>query len=869
MIGRTISHYKVVDKLGEGGMGAVYKAEDTTLHRLVAIKALSSHLSENDEARERFVREAQAASSLNHSNITTVYELLEDEGEQFIVMEYVDGKTIRDVVESSRVSIRKAVDILIQAAEALGAAHNKGILHRDVKSANIMVSMEGNVKVMDFGLAHLEDRSQLTRTGTTMGTLAYSSPEQLVGNPVDKRSEIFSLGVVFYELLTGQLPFKSPSEGELVFEIINTEQELLTTCREDVPENVCSVVNKMLIKKPELRYQNCGELVSDLKAIQSEMETTTVQISGVGEGRSRARTRTIAAAIVGGVALMAFYFLVLASSPQKKPSLAVQPFSVSGFMPGEMIEESFAREIRDKLASIGAIDLRIFFSATNYPYEERSIREIGEDLDIEYLLIASVNKTEVSDGSVLVTVKPQLIRTDDASVYWTPANPYLTEDSRLIDIQPVFVQQLLLALGIELSTTEQEIIEGRPTENLEALRVYRQAIALWENADNNEDRTRSTQNLYSAISMDSTFAQAWAEFSKKLSEVTIAPGGHSSEDARLAAIRAIELNPVLPDGYCALGHYYYYFLKDWSQAIVNYEEALNLRPNDIESARHVALVYRRRGRWDNALEQFHNVLRLNPLDTTHLRDFTKTHLMLRDYKKARRWCAEWIQLDSSWYQEWQRYYYGALLSLLSKGDIKESLSMLEAMSDQSLTAFVEIGATSHRTRTLLRIHPDFFKKAYERIPPDSTHQYHNRFLGLAEIEFGLGNLDLAIAYFDSVVVHHDIHPSPYSSMFYTTISTLEYAQALVETGEITEGIRIGEEIAPQFTVSMDAFDAPETAVDLAELYVRAGEYEKAINQLDYVLGIPAFLSVAVLKIDPIWNPLRDLPEFKALLRKYR
>ncbi|MFC1629444.1 serine/threonine protein kinase [Gemmatimonadota bacterium] len=279
MIGRTISHYKIVDKLGEGGMGAVYKAEDSTLNRLVAIKALSSHLSENDEARERFVREAQAASSLNHSNITTIYELLEDDGEQFIVMEYVDGKTIRDVVESSRVSIRKAVDILIQSAEALEAAHNKGILHRDVKSANIMVSMEGNVKVMDFGLAHLEERSQLTRTGTTMGTLAYSSPEQLVGSPVDRRSEVFSLGVVFYELLTGQLPFKSPSEGELVFEIINTEQDMLTTCREDVPESVCSVVNKMLIKKPELRYQTCGELLTDLKAIRSELETTTVQIS--------------------------------------------------------------------------------------------------------------------------------------------------------------------------------------------------------------------------------------------------------------------------------------------------------------------------------------------------------------------------------------------------------------------------------------------------------------------------------------------------------------------------------------------------------------------------------------------------------------
>jgi len=302
MIGKTISHYKIVDKLGEGGMGSVWKAEDTTLNRLVAIKVLSSHLAENEEARERFVREAQATSSLNHSNITTVYELLEDDGEQYIVMEYVDGKTIRDVVESSRVSIRRAVDMLIQAAEALGAAHNKGILHRDVKSANIMVSMEGNVKVMDFGLAHLEERSQLTRTGTTMGTIAYSSPEQLVGAPVDKRSEIFSLGVVFYELLTGQLPFKSPSEGELVFEIINTEQDMLTTCREDVPENVCSVVNKMLIKKPELRYQTCGELLTDLKAIRSELETTTVQISTAGDA-SRAKKNALTIGIASAVVI--------------------------------------------------------------------------------------------------------------------------------------------------------------------------------------------------------------------------------------------------------------------------------------------------------------------------------------------------------------------------------------------------------------------------------------------------------------------------------------------------------------------------------------------------------------------------------------
>jgi len=325
MIGRTISHYKIVDKLGEGGMGSVWKAEDTTLGRLVALKALSKQLAENEEAKARFVREAQAASSLNHANITTVHELLEDEGEQFIVMEYVEGKTIRDIVESSHVSIRKAVDIIIQAAEALEAAHNKGILHRDVKSANIMVSMEGNVKVMDFGLAHLEERSQLTRTGTMMGTLAYSSPEQLTGAPVDRRGEIFSLGCVFYELLTGQPPFKSPSEGELVFEIINTEQDRPSKLREDIPEKIEAVITRMLEKKPELRYQSCGELLADLKAIHSELETTTVEVSTYLAAVTAKRKKVLAFSAVAAVLIIgaAAVFLTRKGGPELDPNRVV------------------------------------------------------------------------------------------------------------------------------------------------------------------------------------------------------------------------------------------------------------------------------------------------------------------------------------------------------------------------------------------------------------------------------------------------------------------------------------------------------------------------------------------------------------------
>ncbi|MFC1559002.1 protein kinase [Gemmatimonadota bacterium] len=278
MIGRTIGQYQVIDKIGEGGMGAVYKAEDTTLHRLVALKTLAHSLSNDPEAKERFVREAQAASALNHPNITTVFELVQDkkDNSQIICMEYVEGKTVRDMVESGRVGVKKAVEVVLQTAKALGTAHQKGILHRDIKSSNIMVTMEGRVKVLDFGLAHLEERSQLTRTGTTLGTLSYSSPEQITGAGYDQRSEIWALGVVLYELLTAQLPFSSASEGELVFSIINNEQEPPTRLREDIPESVERILLRMLEKDPSERYQNCSELISDLIETRGSLETSTL-----------------------------------------------------------------------------------------------------------------------------------------------------------------------------------------------------------------------------------------------------------------------------------------------------------------------------------------------------------------------------------------------------------------------------------------------------------------------------------------------------------------------------------------------------------------------------------------------------------------
>ncbi|MFQ5653028.1 MAG: protein kinase, partial [bacterium] len=283
MIGKTISHYKILDKLGEGGMGVVYKAEDTKLERTVALKFLSL-TSIGDEEKKRFKREAKAAAALNHANIAHIYAIDESDGQMFIAMEFIDGKSLEEIVGDGHarpLPLDDAINYATQIAAGLQAAHEKGIVHRDIKSANIMITDKGQVKIMDFGLAKLANRSKMTVEGSTLGTAAYMSPEQARGEALDRRSDIWSLGVVLYEMLSGQLPFKGDYEQAVIYSILNEEPEPLTALRTGVPMKLEEIVNKLLAKDPRDRYQNIMELPVDLKNV-SLQKTTTSQIHSSG-----------------------------------------------------------------------------------------------------------------------------------------------------------------------------------------------------------------------------------------------------------------------------------------------------------------------------------------------------------------------------------------------------------------------------------------------------------------------------------------------------------------------------------------------------------------------------------------------------------
>ena len=268
MIGTTVNHYKILEKLGEGGMGVVYKAEDTSLKRTVSLKFLAFELTRDQEAKERFVHEAQAASALEHNNICSVHEIGETEdGRLFIAMSCYDGELLKSRMESGPLPVDLAIDIALQTAQGLAKAHSTGIIHRDVKPANIFITNDGTVKLLDFGLAKLSSQTRLTKTGKTVGTAAYMSPEQTRGDEVDQRTDIWSLGVVIYEMLSGKLPFPGDYEQAIIYGILNAEPEPLTALQAGIPLQLQRIVEKATAKNPDKRYQRAEEIIADLQTV--------------------------------------------------------------------------------------------------------------------------------------------------------------------------------------------------------------------------------------------------------------------------------------------------------------------------------------------------------------------------------------------------------------------------------------------------------------------------------------------------------------------------------------------------------------------------------------------------------------------------
>jgi serine/threonine protein kinase len=535
MIGEMILHYKILDKLGEGGMGVVYKAEDTKLKREVAIKFLPHNISTNEEERKRFEIEAQSTASLNHTNIAHIYAIEETGNEKFIVMEYIDGIELKDKIKADSISINEAIKIAVQIAEGLEAAHKKGIVHRDIKSQNIMINGEGKVKIMDFGLAKMKGEAQLTKAGSTVGTSAYMSPEQAKGEEIDHRTDLWSYGIVFYEMLTGQMPFKGEYDQAVIYSVLNETPESVNTLKTDMPAGLSNIINRLLQKNPSNRYSSAREVLNDLKSINISADSHVQEQSSL-------------------IAVLAFKDM----SPQKDQ---------------DYLCEGLAEELINALTKIKSLRVTARTSAFAFKEKQLDIREIGSKLNVETILEGSVQK---SANRLRITA--QLINVEDGYHIWSER--YDREMKDVFDIQDDITENIVQALKMVLTNEEKQSIQSFPTSEIEAYeyflkgRQFLNQLALYE----------AREMFEKAVEKDVSYALAYAGLAETHSWMYEWRGAKTEdlEAARFNSRKASELAPQLAESHISYG-YVLSLDSRYDEAKKEFQKAINIDPNFFEA----------------------------------------------------------------------------------------------------------------------------------------------------------------------------------------------------------------------------------------------------------------------------------------------
>jgi TolB-like protein/Flp pilus assembly protein TadD/tRNA A-37 threonylcarbamoyl transferase component Bud32 len=878
--GTKFGPYEILAPLGAGGMGEVYRAKDARLDRTVALKVLPEKFFEDEERKSRFEREAKLLAALNHPNIAVIYAFEEISGSStsprrhLLAMELLEGETLREKLGSPLPS-KKAVEYAVQVAHGLAAAHEKGIVHRDIKPENLFVTKDGRIKILDFGVAKLTEPALSsvsvteaptaapgTEAGVVMGTVGYMSPEQILGKPLDARSDLFSLGVVLYEMLSGKRPFKKDTAPETMAAILKEEPPQLSGTNQTVPPGLDRIVRHCLEKDPGNRFHSAKDVSFALET--SSTEPTT----GAGREPRHRLTRTgLAAAVVVALAAAA---LLWSRRPAPKPApatpqparIVVFPFENLGPPEDAYFAGGMTEEITSRLATVGGLSVISRTSARQYDRKGKTARDIGKDLGVTHVLDGSVRWDRGAGGVGRVRITPHLVRVFDDTQLWAQTFDRVMGD--VFAIQSEIAEGVVSRMGVALEADTRASLRVQPTGNLDAYQAYLRGRNFTSQPHFSEAAWRGAVESYQrAVELDPRFVLAFAELSKAHARLYYLRADHSSERRNLALAalrRAQELSPDAPEVHLAAGFCRFWAERDPDSALKEFAMAESARPGGADAVDARAEALRMTGRWKEALEQYRRAAEMSPQDAHIATELALTASWLRRFDEALAAANQAIALapDMAWPYLAKAFNYWTWNRGSNEG--RATLASVPAGHEWALWAWFWQEMLDGRPREALRrleaARQDWIRQKMWAMPKSLL-------AGLAHE--ALGEREAARAAFEAArpLLEAEVAKHPDDARLRSSLG-IAYAGLGRKEDAIREGLR-ATDLLP---LEKDAMYGFPHLNDLFVIYAMTGRDDDAFRTLETMLSVPSFVSRSWLEGIPQWTRLRKDSRFTALVAKH-